>query len=405
MTDEVARLVLRNNYLQSLALSLAQRRGLEDLGFQQRLMQTLESRSLLDRAVEFLPDDMALADRRKRNAPLTRPELAVLLAYAKLTLYSDLLDSSLPDDPYLGRELGRYFPKAMSEAFPEALQKHRLRREIIATQLSNSMINRGGPTLMVRIADQTGAGAEAIGLAFTAVRDSYAMPALNEEINGLDNKVPGALQLSLYAAVEDLLLDRLVWFLRNVDLKQGLDKIVKHYRDGIAQVGAALDDALSEEVAQGRAKRAAELVKSGIDEALARKFADMPILKAATDIVLVAERAGKPVGEVTKTYFASEAFFQLDRVTGAVRDIVVTDYFDRLALDRALDSIGDAERRLTAAMVGNGKAGAEAVQSWVNERKDEVERIRASIHEIAGSGLTLSKLSVAASLLGDLARQ
>jgi glutamate dehydrogenase len=108
---------------------------------------------------------------------------------------------------------------------------------------------------------------------------------------------------------------------------------------------------------------------------------------------------------VARTYFASQAYFRLDRVTGRVADIVVTDYFDRLALDRSLDQIGDAERRLTAAMVGNGSAGPEAVEKWVAERKDEVERIRASIHEIAASGLTLSKLSVAASLLGDLARQ
>jgi glutamate dehydrogenase len=405
MTGEVARLVLRNNYLQPLALSLAQRRGLEDLGFQQRLMQTLEAHGQLDRTVEFLPDDMALSDRRKRNAPLTRPEIAVLLAYAKLTLYGELLDSRVPDDPYLGRELGRYFPKEMSEAFPDALQAHRLRREIIATQLANSMINRGGPTLMVRIADQTGAGAEAIAFAFTAVRDSYGMPALNEEINALDNRVPGKLQLSLYAAVEDLLLDRLVWFLRNVDLKQGLAKVVTHYRDGIAQVTAALDNALPQDVAAAREKREAELTQAGVAADLARTLANLPILKAAPDIALVAARAGRPVGDVARTYFASEAYFQLDRVTGKVADIAVTDYFDRLALDRALDLIGDAERRLTEAMVGTGAAGPDAVEKWIAERKDEVERIRASIHEIAGSGLTLSKLSVAASLLGDLARQ
>jgi glutamate dehydrogenase len=405
MTNEVAHLVLRNNYLQTLALSLAQRRGLEDLGFQQRLMQTLEQRGDLDRGVEFLPDDMTLADRRKRDVPLTRPELAVLLAYAKLTLYSDLLESRVPDDPYLGRELGRYFPKEMSAAFPEALQGHRLRREIIATQLANSMINRGGPTLMVRIADQTGAAVEAIALAFTAVRDSYGMPALNEEINTLDGKVPGELQLSLYAAVENLLLDRLVWFLRHVDFKTGLDKVITHYRDGIAQVREALGTSLSKEVAAARGHRETELTEAGVAADLARKLADLPILKAAPDIALVADRTSRPVGEVAKTYFASEAYFQLDRVTGKVADIAVSDYFDRLALDRALDQIGDAERRLTAAMVGNGAAGPEAVEKWVGARKDEVERIRASIHEIAASGLTLSKLSVAASLLGDLARQ
>jgi glutamate dehydrogenase len=409
MTDEVARLVLRNNYQQTLALSLAQRRGQEDLGFQQRLMQIFEAAGSLNRAVEFLPDEMTLAERRKRGEALTRPELAVLLAYAKLNLYSDLLDGSVPDDPYLGRELNRYFPKEMSERFPDALQSHRLRREIIATQLTNSMINRGGATLIVRIADQTGASAEAIAAAFAAVRNSYGLIELNGEIDGLDNKVAGEVQLSLYAAVQDLLLDRLVWFLRHVDLSQGLERIVAHYREGIAQVEAALDAALSKQAAAARAARAAELTGSGVPEALARHIANLAALKAAPDIVLVADRAKKPVGEVTATYFATEAFFQLDRVAGAVDSIVVSDYFDRLALDRALDSIGDAERRLTAAMVGNGQgnglAGAGAVEEWVRPRKAEVERIRTAIHEIAGSGLTLSKLSVAASLLGDLARQ
>jgi glutamate dehydrogenase len=405
ITDEVARLVLRNNYQQTLALSMAQRRGLEDLGFQQRLMQTLEMRGELDRGVEFLPDELAIAERRKRNAGLTRPELAVLLAYAKLSLYSELLDSKMPDDPYLGRELGRYFPAEMSERYADALHTHRLRREIIATQLTNSMINRGGATLIVRIADQTGAASPSIAAAFAAVRNSYDLIALNGEIDALDNKIAGKVQLDLYTAVQDLLLDRLVWFLRNVDLTQGLEKIIGHYREGIMQVTAALDEALSKPAAAARETRVSELAKAGVPEALARQIASLPVLKAAPDIVLVADRARKPVNEVTATYFATEAFFQLDQVASAVPTIVVSDYFDRLALDRALDSIGDAERRLTAAMVGNGHAGAGAVEEWVRPRQAEVERIRAAIHQIAGSGLTLSKLSVAASLLGDLARQ
>ena len=118
MTDEVAGLVLRNNYQQTLALSLTERRGLEDLGFQQRLMHTLETRGELDRVVEFLPDDLEIAARRKLGGALTRPELAVLLAYAKLALKDELLESTVPDEPYLGRELGRYFPPAVSRALP-----------------------------------------------------------------------------------------------------------------------------------------------------------------------------------------------------------------------------------------------------------------------------------------------
>jgi glutamate dehydrogenase len=389
MTDEVARLVLRNNYQQTLALSLAERRGLEDLGFQQRLMQILEQRGELDRAVEFLPDEMELTERRRRSQALTRPELAVLLAYAKLSLYAELLDSPVPDDRYLGRELGRYFPPEIGERFPDALEHHRLRREIIATQLANSMINRGGPSLTVRIADQTGASAAAIAAAFAAVRDSYGMTSLNTEIEALDNKVASEVQLDLFIAVQDLLLDRLVWFLRNVDLTQGLAGVIDHYRDGIDAVEAALDGVLSAEANAARAARRDELTGGGVPAALARR---------------IAERTGKSVAEAAATYFAAGAYFRLDHVVDAARAIKVSDYFDRLALDRALDSIGDAERRLTAAMVANGTAGSLAVKVWVAEHEAHVERVRLAIHEIAGTGLTLSKLTVTASLLGDLVR-
>jgi glutamate dehydrogenase len=311
----------------------------------------------------------------------------------------------VPDDPYLGRELGRYFPKAVADRFPGALEHHRLRREIISTQLANSMINRGGPSLLVRIADQTGAGPASVAAAFAAVRDSYGMTALNGEIDRLDNVVSGKLQLELYRAVQDLLLDRLVWFLRNVDLTQGLAAIVEHYRDGIAAVEAALDSALPEAAAAARRSRELELTKENVPPALARKLAALPVLAHATDIVMVADRTGQNVAAVAATYFAAEAFFRLDQIAGAARGIVISDYFDRLALDRALDTIGDAERRLTAAMAGNGAIGAKAVEVWVAARKAEVDRIRMSVHEIANSGLTLSKLSVAASLLGDLVKR
>jgi glutamate dehydrogenase len=347
---------------------------------------------------------MALAERRRRAQAFTRPELSVLLAYAKTSLNGDLLESAVPDDPYLGREMGRYFPKAIAQRFPDALEHHRLRRDIIATQLANSIINRGGPSLIVRIADQTGAAPGAIACSFTAVRDSYAMTALNSAIDELDSRIPGKLQLDLYAAVQDLLLDRIVWFLRNVDLSNGLADLVGHYRGGIEAVAASLDRVLTEDGLRVRGARRKELAAAGVPDALAVRIADLGPLTAAPDITLVADRTGKPVGEVAATYFAAGSFFRLDRIVNAAAGITVTDYFDRLALDRARDSIGDAERRLAAAMVGNGAAGAQAVEAWVAPRREEVERIRSAIFEIAGSGLTLSKLSVAASLLGDLVK-
>ena len=402
MTDEVAGLVLRNNYLQTLALSLAERRGMADFGFLQRLMQSLETRGLLDRALEYLPDDMQLEERRRRMQPFTRPELAVLLAYAKLSLYEELLESAVPDDPYLARELGRYFPRAIAAKYPDALEHHRLRREIIATQLANSMINRGGPSLIVRIADQTGASPAAIASAFAATRDSYELTALNAAIDELDNKVSGKLQLDLYIDVQNLLLDRLVWFLRAVDLSKGLAEVVAHYRAGIAEVAASLGESLSQDLRAARDARRQELAGAGMDDVLAARFADLRALVAAPDIVLVADRSRNAINRVAATYFAVAAFFGVERLTGA--EIAAADYFDRLALDHARDVIGDAERKLTAAVLQSGAWGAAAVEAWAAKRKTEVERVRAATAAMASSGLTVSKLAVAASMLEDLTR-
>src|SRR5262249_53012498 len=141
-------------------------------------------------------------------------------------------------------------------------------------------------------------------------------------------------------------------FLRNVDLTQGLAAIVEHNRSGIAAVEAALDGALSDEAAHARSNRESELTKAGVPGDLARRIANLPALASAPDIVAVADRTGRNVADMTATYFAAESFFRLDRIANAARGIVISDYFDRLALDRALDSIGDAERRLTAAMAG-----------------------------------------------------
>ena len=146
--------------------------------------------------------------------------------------------------------------------------------------------------------------------------------------------------------MQDLLLDRIIWFLRNVDLTKGLADVVTHYRDGIAAVAAALDGALSEEALRARAARRQELIEAGVPDELAGRIANLGPLTAAPDIVLVADRTGKPVGEVAATYFATGAFFHLDRIASAASNIPIADYFDRLALDRARDSIGDAERRL-----------------------------------------------------------
>jgi glutamate dehydrogenase len=405
MTDDVAHLVLRNNYLQTLALSVAEQRGAAEIGFTRRLMQSLERQGRLDRSVEFLPDDVMLSDRAQRGEALTRPELAVLLAYAKLSLHDELLASKVPDDPYLARELERYFPEELRRRFPEAIAAHRLRREIIATQLANAIINRGGPTTVTRLVDETGADAPTIAAAYAATRDSFRLAELNASIDELDGAVPGGLQLRLYTEVQNLLMNRIVWFIRNVEVGSGsLEAIVARYRGGIDEVETRLGEILLGPALAGWRARSDELESQGVPAGLARRVAALQELVAAPDIVLVAQRTARPVVETAATHFAIGDIFQLGPLSGAAGNISVSDYFDRLALDRTIDALAAAHRKLTSEVVGQGPAGPEAVAAWSHARGAEIARIRAAVDNIAASGLTLSKLMVAASLLGDLAK-
>ena len=405
MTDEVAELVLRNNYLQSLALSLAQARGAAETGFLQRLMQVLEGEGRLDRTVEYLPDDATLTERARRGEALTRPELAVLLAYAKLALHDALLASRVPDDPYLARELQRYFPSQLRERFPDAISGHRLRREIIATQLANAIVNRGGPAIVTRLADETGADAPTIAAAYAATRDAFGLVELNTAVDALDGIVPGQGQLALYGALQDLLMSRIVWFMRNADITGGdLEGIVARFRTGLLAVEAALPDALGQAGNAALSRRAEELTALGAPPDLAARLARLGALVAGPDIVLVAERANRPAAEIAAIHFALADLLKLGPLVAAAREVPVADTFDRLALDRAVDGISAAHRALTAEVAGAGGTGPAAVQAWAAARGPGLARIRAAVEGIAASGLTLSKATVAANLLGDLAR-
>jgi glutamate dehydrogenase len=404
MTDDVAALVLVNNYRQTLALSLAERRGVSELAFDQRLMQMLELRGDLDRAVEFLPTDMELSDRRSRGESLTRPELAVLLAYAKLTLHEDLLACPALDDPYFARELSAYFPDAVEGRFPDAVAHHRLKRDIIATRLANGLINEGGPTAFARIADQTGADAGAVARAYVTVRDVYRLPELTAAIDALDNKVEGAVQLDLYTSLQDLLMGRIVWFLRNASFGDGAEAVVAQYADGIAAVADTIEESLPEAWRERRAVRSGELEAKDVPADLARRLVLMPALAAATDIALVAQTTGRAITDAASTFYAAGRYFAVDDLITQARMIATTDYYDRLALDRALGEIETFLRRATVEMLATGGAGEAAVEAYVAGRRTEVERMRATVKDIAATGLSLSKLTLAASLLSDLAR-
>jgi glutamate dehydrogenase len=213
------------------------------------------------------------------------------------------------------------------------------------------------------------------------------------------------MQLRLYGELQDLLINRIVWFIRNVDfVNHSLDQIIGTYQAGIAEVEQSLGSALSPEAEAAWEARTKALVEEGVPESLARRIASVPDLVAAPDIVQTAKKTGKPVADIACTHFALEASFRLGALIGAAQQITVSDYFDRLALDRAVDSIAYAHRGLTAEVSSHEASGAEAVLAWSEKRGADVNRIRGAVDGIVSSGLTLSKITVAASLLGDLAR-
>jgi glutamate dehydrogenase len=327
----------------------------------------------------------------------------VLLAYAKLTLYDDLLATSVPDDPYLARELLKYFPREVRDKFPDSVKHHRLRREIIATSLVNAMINRGGPTCIARLIDETDADVATIAMAFVAVDESYGLVRLNDAIDALDNKIDGQVQLGLYAAVQDLLLSRMVWYVRNVDFKVGLDAVISRFGPRIREIVAGLDNALPQDLQAARSKRQQDLTGAGVPTDLARELADLDALVSAPDIVTVAERTTRAIGDAATTFFAAEINFHLSPIIAGARSVPANDHFERLAIDRAVDQIAAAERRLAADMLATGQSGQQATEIWLAAHP-EATRIRRSVEEIAASGLTLAKLTVAANLLGDLVK-
>jgi glutamate dehydrogenase len=239
-------------------------------------------------------------------------------------------------------------------------------------------------------------------MSFEAVDRCYGLSRLNDGIDGLDNKIAAQLQLELYASIQDFMHARVVWYGRNVDFTAGLESVISRFGPGIREIAAGLDDCLPQGKQAARGKRRKDLTDAGVSTELAGELADLDALVSATDIVTVAERTNRSIGETAMVFFAAESDLRLDRIKAAARGLAASDFFERLAIDRAVVQIAFAERRLVADMLATGQAG-QAVENWLAAHP-QATRIRRSVEEIVASGLTLAKLMVTANLLGDLVR-
>jgi glutamate dehydrogenase len=388
MTDEVASLVLRNNYLQSQALSTLEMQAVTRLSELQHLIRFLERTGELNRALEFLPTDEELAERRKAGLGLTRPELAVVLAYSKLWLNHHLLKSDVPEDPYLSNELERYFPAPVQERFPRAIQRHRLKREIIATATTNSLVNRMGPTFVSRTQDETGAEPAEIARAYTAAREIFDMRKLWARIEGLDTKVSASLQYEMMYQTSRLLRHTTHWLLAHRRKDLHVDKAVKEFRRGVreleAEIASVLVGADREKFEQVRKRH----IEAGAPAELAARIASLDAHNTSLDIVTLATLFETRVVEVARIYFEVGMRLGLDWLRHQIGQLSVDGPWQAVARTGLRDNALRIHRRLAERVLAQKTGGAAQarVTAWVESLGEELGHWQRTLADMRTAG-------------------
>ena len=404
MTDEVATLVLKDNYDQSQALTMAVTEGTALLDAESRLIRELERSHLkLNRAVEFLPDDETLSERMADGQGLTRPELAVLLAYAKMELYDEILPSDLPDDPMLAEDLIRYFPARLHGKMNDAIRGHRLKREIIATYVANSMINRVGATFVNAVREQTGDASPDIARAYIVARDVFGIRRLWSAVEDLDNKVPAIVQTEMLQDIKRLVERAAVWFLRSERRPLDLQALTGTYLNGVAELTTELDKVLTDFHRKAVQKKAAKHEAAGVPKELARGVASADILISGCDIVRLSGQTGESVLQVAEVYFAIGHEFSLDWLRERADHVVAESHWQKMAVAAIVEDFYSHQFQLAQNVLAersNGKskkatAGA-LIEQWEGRRSDASARMERLLADLqAADGVDLSMLAVA----------
>ena len=386
-TSEVASLVLRNNYLQSQALSTLEAQSAARLPEFQHLIRSLERSGELSRALEFLPSDDELAERRKSGIGLTRPELAILLAYSKIWLNNHLLASDVPEDPYLSAELERYFPAPVRERFPRAIARHRLRREIIATATTNSLVNRMGPTFVPRAQEDTGAGPAQVARAYSAAREIFAMRALWEHIEALDNKVPAGLQYEGSFQTSRLLRHATYWLLTSRSSLQ-VDAAVGEFRAGVRALEAEIPQALTGAELTRFEESRARLAASGMPPPLASRVASLEALNAALDIVEISAAHRVSVSETARVYFEVGTRIGFDWLRARIEKLAVDGPWQAIARTGLRDAALRVQRRLSERVLARSERGsAEArVSAWAESAGKDLALWQRTLADMRAAG-------------------
>jgi glutamate dehydrogenase len=398
MTEAVAALVLQDNYEQTETLSLAEANAASMLDVHQRFLRFLETRRNLDRELEALPDDEEIGERKREDGGLTRPEIAALLAYSKIDLNEALLESDVPEDPYLSAELERYFPAPLPERFGAQMRSHRLGRQIVATQVVNNMLHGGGTTFAFRLHEETGAPASQIARAYACAREIFEMRPLWAEIENLDNTCDASVQIDLLLEGRRLVERASRWLLGNRPRQLDIASTVRHFRPGALELYAQVTRLLSPEDAEPLARRADELHEQGVPVDLATRVAALPIMFSALDIVVVADERELDVDRVAAAHFRLGSRLGLhwlrDRIVALPRD----DRWRARARAALRDDLYAIHRQITSEVLRSASKGDEPeglVDGWIDSNPAS-ERTLQTLGDIrSGQTYDLTTLPVA----------
>ncbi len=405
MTDEVGKMVLRDNYTQIQSISITEQRSSKMLKELMRFLSTLERENRIDRNLEFLPSDEEMLERLVNEKGLSRAEIAVLLAYGKMALKEELAVSEITDNSYYNTVLINYFPEPLRKKFSKEMQNHRLRGPIIATQIANDMVNFMGCNFAHRMRDETGVGFADIAICFTLARDVFGMDDVWKSIEALDNKVDANLQSKMMHQSQRMIRRATRWFLRHRQSNMSIEDTIKYFkvdvdilRDNVSKVLESSETKQIETAAKG-------YVKQGIPKDLASRIAYLSTMFSALDIVELSKATGLPVVLVGEVYYKLGASLQLHWFLDQITQQPVDNHWQAFARSAFREELDWQQRGLALVVlqVTNDKTTAdERILSWTGENQLLMRRwmqmvadFRAtSTHEFAKFSVALRELLI-----------
>jgi len=405
MTDDVAAFVLRSNYLQTQSISMMEARATERLDETARLITNLEKTGLLDRGLEFLPDEVEIDERRQRKQGLTRPELAVVLSYAKIDLYDGLVGSSQELDDFLTTDPQRYFPPLLRRRFLNLLPGHRLSRQILATLIANNIVNRMGPAFVKRVQVDTSADVVTIARAYVVAREVCQCSDIWHNIEALDNEIPATLQQSMMFEVSRILRHACYWLIERYGDELDIVDAVAQLKEGMAKIYSRATSIVTGTAKERQKSSAQEYIRDGVPEKLAKQMAALTLTRGALDISDMANLHKKSVTDTARMYAAMSDRLGIVWMNRCVEGLAVDGRWQALARSNLRDDFYRIRREFATELLGSRarRAPIEVFSAWCEKNGTAIRKYDAILAEMRlRHEMDFATLSVAAQELRKL---